>query len=98
VYKSKECLQERADELKEEVRKVIKSATDTFERMNLIDTIGRLGIGYHFEKEINEVLTSLNDAKFGSNNKLIHEVALRFRLLRQHGFHVSAGNNLLMIS
>ncbi|KAF3341048.1 alpha-humulene synthase-like protein [Carex littledalei] len=83
-------MQERANELKEEVRTIIKSATDTFERMNLIDTIGRLGIGYHFEKEINEVLTSLNDAKFGSNNKLIHEVALRFRLLRQHGFHVSA--------
>jgi (-)-germacrene D synthase len=74
------------------VRKVLKSATDASEKMNLIDTIQRLGIGYHFEKEIDEVLMSLHDAKFESDK--LHEVAVRFILLRQHGFHVSAGNNL----
>lgn len=73
------------------MRKVIKSATDAFEKMKLIDTIQRLGIGYHFVEEIDEVLTSLHGTKFESNQ--LHEVALRFRLLRQHGFHVSAGNN-----
>lgn len=90
MQNSKEWSKKRADELTEEVRKIIKSAADTFEKMNLIDTIQRLGISYHFEKEIDEVLTSLHDAKFESDN--LHEVALRFRLLRQHGFHVSPGN------
>ncbi|XP_057787994.1 cineole synthase 1, chloroplastic-like isoform X2 [Salvia miltiorrhiza] len=55
-------------------------------RLELIDELRRLGISFHFHHEIAQI--------FNSNNKHTHErdlysTALRFRLLRQHGFTVS---------
>ncbi|KAJ4813294.1 Terpene synthase [Rhynchospora pubera] len=78
----------RADDLKDEVRILIKSSADTVEKMTLIDTIQHLGIGYLFEKEIDAVLTNLRALTFESND--LHEVALYFKLLRLHGFPISA--------
>ncbi|KAJ0052968.1 hypothetical protein Pint_02108 [Pistacia integerrima] len=55
----------------------------------------RLGLGYRFQKDIKRALDRINmcweeydddDAK--EENKL-HSAALRFRLLRQHGYHIS---------
>ncbi|KAJ4801535.1 Sesquiterpene synthase [Rhynchospora pubera] len=85
---SQDWLEMRVNELKAEVRTLIKSSADIIEKITLIDTIQHLGIGYLFEKEIDEELTSLNSVTFDSND--LHEVALYFRLLRQHGFPVSA--------
>ncbi|KAJ3679565.1 hypothetical protein LUZ60_017576 [Juncus effusus] len=85
---SKEQLSIRTKEVKERLIKMILSKTDTCEVINLIDTVEHLGIGYHFEKEINCVMQNIDISKFESD--ALHDVALRFRILRQHGFHVSA--------
>lgn len=64
--------------------------------LELIDDMQRLGLGYRFQKDIKRALDRINmcweeyddDAK--EENKL-HPAALRFRLLRQHGYHISQG-------
>ncbi|KAG7019658.1 hypothetical protein SDJN02_18621, partial [Cucurbita argyrosperma subsp. argyrosperma] len=63
---------------------------DSLESLNMIDAIQRLGIDHCFKQEIKPILqtqytmeTHNFDAKCG-----LHHVALRFRLLRQHGYFV----------
>nr|CAD1824994.1 unnamed protein product [Ananas comosus var. bracteatus] len=85
-------MEQKVEELKEEVKEKLRSTTDLHESMSLIDAIQHLGIDYHFEEEIDEALDRLYNSELECFD--LHEVALRFRLLRQHGFRVSAANNL----
>lgn len=85
--KPKEHTDGRITQLKEKVRDIIRETTDTMEIVNLIDTIERLGIGYHFKKEIDDKLCHLNEAEV--DNWDLHHVATRFRILRQHQFNAS---------
>lgn len=62
------------------------------ERLNLIDNIERLGVAYHFEKEIDQQIHELYNAYPTFENDDLHTVALYFRLLRQHGHDISTGN------
>ncbi|CAN1829099.1 Probable terpene synthase 3 [Linum perenne] len=59
------------------------------EKLNLIDVMERLGIGYHFEPEIEEQLQQIYN-NGGNVNEIadLSTVALQFRLLRQHGYNV----------
>ncbi|KAK0599131.1 hypothetical protein LWI29_002648 [Acer saccharum] len=76
------------DRLKEEVRSMLTSNTDKdFQKLCLIDDIQRLGVAYHFEREIEDALESLYNDYNGDDNSL-YTVALRFRLLRQQGYYV----------
>ncbi|KAL5546812.1 hypothetical protein UlMin_006499 [Ulmus minor] len=61
------------------------------EKLDLIDVIQRLGVSYHFENEIKEVLQQIinNQQEHGNDNGELYTVALRFRLLRQQGYNVS---------
>ncbi|CAI0456491.1 unnamed protein product [Linum tenue] len=65
------------------------------DKLQLIDTIQRLGVGYHFETEIEEALEKVYDKGDGLFNNMddkgtdLYHATLRFRLLRQHGFPVS---------
>ncbi|KAI5333402.1 hypothetical protein L3X38_023533 [Prunus dulcis] len=87
--------QKQVDELKEIVRRDVftnlKAGGDDFaHKLKLIDAIQRLGVAYHFEREIEEALerihgTTCHDHYDGD----LHSVALGFRLLRQHGYNVS---------
>ncbi|KAJ8636406.1 hypothetical protein MRB53_010673 [Persea americana] len=52
----------RVGELKEEVKKMLIRAKGSVEEMIMIDEIQRLGVAYHFEKEINDALEHINDA------------------------------------
>ncbi|XP_057787996.1 1,8-cineole synthase, chloroplastic-like [Salvia miltiorrhiza] len=52
--------------------------------LELIDDLRSLGISCHFHHEIAQILNSNN-----INHTHLYETALRFRLLRQHGFTVS---------
>ncbi|KAL0384406.1 UNVERIFIED_CONTAM: (+)-sabinene synthase, chloroplastic [Sesamum radiatum] len=92
----------RVSELKVEVKKMLvqeKEVWSVDELLELVDELQRVGISYHFEDEINQILTSVYDHKYavGKNNSESHEgkerdlypTALAFRLLRQHGFTVS---------
>ncbi|KAJ1689020.1 hypothetical protein LUZ63_013175 [Rhynchospora breviuscula] len=86
--KPKELAERRIEELKQNVATILRSTMDAVQIMNLVDTIEHLGISYHFEREIEEALTYLQDVKFDGAE--LHHVALHFRLLRQHGFNVSS--------
>nr|QBA83620.1 terpene synthase [Mentha x piperita] len=77
---------EEHERLKEEIRKLLLQTEDESTlKLELIDSVQRLGVGYHFRKEIDTALRYVHDTK---NKDDLRVVALRFRLLRQHGFHV----------
>lgn len=80
------------EELKEQVRSLFKHAinTDLVQTMNLLDSIQLLGLDYHFDKETKEALSRIYDTKVDIGFGL-YETALRFRLLRQQGCHISPG-------
>lgn len=75
----------RFEELKQEAKRALVSTNDPRAKLKLIDSIQRLGVAYHFEREIEEAikLTELDV------NGDLHTTSLHFRLLRQHAFSVS---------
>ncbi|OIW16710.1 hypothetical protein TanjilG_00073 [Lupinus angustifolius] len=83
--------------LKENVRMMLVPAKEKASRpltvSNLIDLIQRLGLHYHFEHEIEEVLQQIcnNYVENGiiTLNEDLHSLSLLFRLLRQQGCHIS---------
>ncbi len=83
---------ERAEKLKDDVRTMFETCDSTEGRLQLVDAIQHLGIDHLFKEEIEYSLSEINASEFISSS--LHDVALRFRLLRQHGFHVSPGINL----
>ncbi|KAK7257293.1 hypothetical protein RIF29_31162 [Crotalaria pallida] len=80
--------------LKKEVSKMIVSANEKpLTKVDLIDSICRLGLQYHFESEIEQVLQQYHN-NFVENGEItlegnLHTLALLFRLFRQEGFRVS---------
>ncbi|KAJ0966082.1 hypothetical protein J5N97_027220 [Dioscorea zingiberensis] len=77
-------------QLKEEVRCLIKQENKLVARLELIDDVLHLGLGHHFGEEIKRVLTSISIKNAVSAMKEnLYAMALFFRLLRQHGLHVS---------
>ncbi|KAL0353564.1 UNVERIFIED_CONTAM: Selinene synthase [Sesamum angustifolium] len=95
AYVSTEISATEEEELrrqKEMVRKVLAQTPDhSYHKLELIDAIQRLGIGYHFEEEIGKSLHYIHDTylEYSSKDNDLRTVALRFRLLRQHGYPVS---------
>ncbi|KAH6827304.1 hypothetical protein C2S53_005441 [Perilla frutescens var. hirtella] len=58
--------------------------------LELVDDIDRLGLGYEFEEFINKSLQRLQSSQILIDNiNDLHVSALYFRLLRQHGRHIS---------
>nr|XP_019702730.1 alpha-humulene synthase isoform X3 [Elaeis guineensis] len=88
LQKSEACVIKRIGELKEEVKSLLKNANDDLQKMELIDALQRLGMAYHFEKEIDEILNQIYNVHIDGES--LHVVALHFRLLRQHGYNVPA--------
>ncbi len=90
------------EKLKQEARKmIIAGIEDPSKNLDLIDTIQRLGVSYHFEEEIKELLEKMHgnlDAFVKDNADHLHQISLCFRLLRQQGYKVSCGNMLLWSS
>lgn len=62
---------------------------DVLKILEMIDDIQRLGLGHRFEKDIKGVLDRV--VCFDVEGESLHATALRFRLLRQHGYYVSQG-------
>ncbi|KAF8408838.1 hypothetical protein HHK36_004907 [Tetracentron sinense] len=85
-------VQQRIGELKKEVNRMLRLASnEPSKEINLIDMLQRLGIAYHFEKEIGEALQRIYDSPISANDDdNFYAVALRFRLLRQQGYNISA--------
>ncbi|XP_077213725.1 beta-cubebene synthase-like isoform X2 [Tasmannia lanceolata] len=81
---------QRIEELKEEVKSMLKDARDPLQIMNLVDALQRLGLAYHFEILIEEALSRLyyTYTKGGDNADDLHAISLQFRLLRQQGYNI----------
>ncbi|XP_044327229.1 tau-cadinol synthase-like [Triticum aestivum] len=77
----------RTDKLKEDVQMLFKTCSNKLERMNLVDAVQRLGIEHLFEIQIGDALSDIHESEISSSS--LHEVALQFRLLREHGLWVS---------
>lgn len=92
VYGMKSSTSEDQEEIvkqREEVRRMF-AEDSLIHKLDLIDAVQRLGVGYHFEKEIDESLHHLYEGScLKWNDSNLRTVALRFRLLRQHGYRVS---------
>ncbi|KAG8368606.1 hypothetical protein BUALT_Bualt15G0062900 [Buddleja alternifolia] len=87
----------KASELKEQVKMLLEGELimESVEKLELIDNLQRLGISYHFEEQIKQILNSIYVKKYCGKNyyeqekRDLYSTALEFRLLRQHGFSVS---------
>ncbi|XP_057540375.1 (-)-drimenol synthase-like [Amaranthus tricolor] len=83
-------MEKEAKELKDLIQKeLLKDIKDTKQRIEYLDAIIRLGVAYHFEKEIEDNFQIFQKNIHKSYEDDLHYVSLHFRLLRQHGFHVS---------
>ncbi|XP_059452262.1 probable terpene synthase 9 [Corylus avellana] len=76
----------RMEELKRSAKCLLTSTKDPCALLNLVSTMQLLGVAYHFEKEIEEVLALL----YPHLTTNLHITALQFRVLRQHGFSITS--------
>ncbi|KAK4340065.1 hypothetical protein RND71_041527 [Anisodus tanguticus] len=82
----------RRDELKMEVMIMLNDHnTKPLNKLEIIDNLQRLGLCYHFEDEIYNILNKLCGKFCKRSKRDLYAKALEFRLLRQHGFNISQG-------
>lgn len=86
---------ERAEVLKEEVRKMLKGANKIPDILDIIITLQRLGLDNHYENEIDEKLSFVYHSNY--DDKDLNLVSLRFYLLRTNGYDVPSGEVLLLV-
>ncbi|KAK8579714.1 hypothetical protein V6N13_142882 [Hibiscus sabdariffa] len=78
------------EDLKQKARTLLASTKGTAASLRLIDSLKRLGVAYHFQDQIHLALDQLNvDQNVVSDD--LSTVALRFRLLRDNSYPVTAG-------
>ncbi|KAI3470062.1 hypothetical protein Pfo_026725 [Paulownia fortunei] len=87
VYREKSYL-ERAEKLKEEVRIVLEKRRHPLEQIEVVEVVQRLGISYHFTDYADRIVESVYNMDDEWNKEELHATALKFRLLRQHGYFV----------
>ncbi|XP_060672620.1 sesquiterpene synthase 2-like [Ziziphus jujuba] len=85
-----EKMQQQIEELKEEVKGLVMkySQKKPLQKLELIDAIQRLGVSYHFEREISEVLEKIYNS-YGFHDEEddgLYTISLWFR---QHGYYIS---------
>ncbi|KAF8728759.1 hypothetical protein HU200_018037 [Digitaria exilis] len=92
---SEERMRERACQLKAELRCRMSDAGEAMsvaDTVTMVDTLERLGVDCHFQEEIAAALRRLlvvvdgDTLEESESSGSLRIVALRFRLLRQHGF------------
>ncbi|KAG6722399.1 tricyclene synthase TPS4, chloroplastic-like [Carya illinoinensis] len=93
-YHVDELYKNKVKKLDEDVRSMINNENpDLLAKLELIDEVQRLGLGYRFEKDITRALDNVVLASSKGYNerimKSLHATALIFRLLRQRGSDVS---------
>ncbi|XP_072057356.1 probable terpene synthase 2 isoform X2 [Arachis hypogaea] len=90
-----ESMKEEVQIYKEKVKMYLSSNDNNIiQKLSLIDSIQRLSISYHFEREIDEILVQAHNDfinnGFATEDHDLHFIALRFRLLRQKGYYISS--------
>lgn len=85
----------RANKLKEQVKIMLdEQDMKLLDCLELVDNLERLGLSYHFESQINRLISSTYNANQGNhkrNKEDLYAAALEFRIFRQHGLHVPQG-------
>ncbi|KAK7243798.1 hypothetical protein RIF29_38610 [Crotalaria pallida] len=81
---------EQSKVLREEVRVMLSNVENQLDQLELIDLLQRLGVAYHFNEEIMNILDNIYSMDTCKRKKNLHATALEFRLLRQHGYNTSA--------
>ncbi|XP_034705174.1 (-)-alpha-terpineol synthase-like [Vitis riparia] len=79
------------EKLKGDVKIMLGQVGEPLHQLELIDSLQRLGIHYHFGEEIKRILHSIYNNHNRNDtwkNGELYATALEFRLLRQHGYHV----------
>lgn len=79
--------------MREQVKLMLIAAVDkpSTEKLSVIQ---RLGVSYHVESEIDEMLQHIHKNykdDLHNDDHVSNTTALRFRLLRQHGYNISCG-------
>ncbi|PNX69414.1 myrcene synthase chloroplastic-like, partial [Trifolium pratense] len=77
--------------LREEVRMMLCKMENEVDQLEFIDVLQRLGVAYHFTDEIKNILDNIYNTQTSKSKKNLHATALKFRLLRQHGYDISPG-------
>lgn len=77
---------------------MLKQAVDPLDQLQLIDTLQRLGLAYHFEDEIKSILMSIYSHNNTGMREDLYATALEFRLLRQHGYKIPQGKILTLFT
>ncbi|XP_044494132.1 (-)-germacrene D synthase-like [Mangifera indica] len=85
---------EKQQKLKHEIKKMLLAEVNKpAQKLELIDAIQRLGVSYHFETEIDQVLDQIyqhhQHINFRDDNDDLYFISLEFRLLRQQGYRIS---------
>jgi len=77
--------------MKEEVKKMLLDADsfDLSDKLDCIDTLERLGLDYHYTKEIDKLMCNVFEARDQDLDLLTTSYV--FYLLRKHGYHISSG-------
>ena len=82
--------EDRARKMEDEVKWMIhEKSSEPLAVLEFIDDIQRLGLGYRFEKDIKISLDKILSLEMEGGS--LHHTALRFRILKQHGYKVSQG-------
>ncbi|XP_022762477.1 probable terpene synthase 9 [Durio zibethinus] len=76
----------KLENLKKEAKNLLAFVQDPSATLNLIDLIQRLGVAYHFGKEIDE---ALNNVRRKTVTEDLYTTSLLFRILREHGYPIS---------
>ncbi|KAK2640239.1 hypothetical protein Ddye_028034 [Dipteronia dyeriana] len=86
------------EELKDEVKEMlIVAANDPVEKINLVNSLCRLGVSYHFRAEIEMQLNRIFESQrnLGSDNNYdLYTISVLFRVLRQHGYKMSSKSRI----
>nr|QWQ79618.1 TPS60 [Juglans sigillata] len=86
-----ELFTRKIDKLKGEVTMMFHNMVDPIKQLELIDTLQRLGVSYHFEDEIRRILENKHITNHNGDvceKQSLYATAVEFRLMRQHGFDV----------
>ncbi|CAL5187100.1 unnamed protein product [Lathyrus oleraceus] len=75
--------------LREEVRMMFNKMENEVDQLEIIDVLQRLGVDYHFNNEIRNMLDNIYNTQTSKLKNNLYATALKFRILRQHGYDIS---------
>lgn len=64
---------------------------DILPKLELVNSLQRLGVCYHFEDEITKILEAIFNKDAEWENQDLYAISLKFRLLTQHKLRVPQG-------